>query len=129
MILVLENKLRGGTLTIQEAENLLDDKFEGMNESSGGNEKGEENALVVWKLQLKKTFIGKCGYCGKYGHNNRILSKSKTLPILNSCEYLITIHTTYQSTYFIYHSHQNKFKNSRIIKIHQVHQKLQRNNI
>ena len=65
MILVLENKLRGGTLTIEEAENLLDDKFEGMNELSGGNEKGEENALVVWKLQLKKTFIGKCGYCGK----------------------------------------------------------------
>ena len=34
-------------------------------------------------------------------------------------------HTTHQFTYFIYYSCQDKFKNSRIIKIHQVHQKLQ----
>ena len=33
--------------------------------------------------------------------------------------------TTHQFTYFIYYSHEDKFKNSRIIKIHQVHQKLQ----
>ena len=34
-------------------------------------------------------------------------------------------YTTHQFTYLIYYSYQDKFKNSRIIKIHQVHQKLQ----
>ena len=33
-------------------------------------------------------------------------------------------HTTHQYTYFIYYSCQNKFKYSRIIKKHQVYQKL-----
>ena len=34
-------------------------------------------------------------------------------------------YTTHQVTYFIYYSYQDKFKNSRIIKIQQIHQKLQ----
>ena len=38
---------------------------------------------------------------------------------------LLVLHTTYQSTYFIYYSYQDKFKNPRIMKIHQVHQELQ----
>ena len=33
-------------------------------------------------------------------------------------------HTTYQFTYFIYYSFQDKFKNPKIIKIQQVHQKI-----
>ena len=33
-------------------------------------------------------------------------------------------HTTHKFTYYIYYSYQDKFKNSRIIKIHQVHQNL-----
>ena len=33
-------------------------------------------------------------------------------------------HTTHQYIYFIYYLYQDKFKNSRIIKIHQVHQKI-----
>ena len=31
-----------------------------------------------------------------------------------------------QFTYFIYYSYQDRFKNSRIIKIHQVHRKIHR---
>ena len=35
-------------------------------------------------------------------------------------------YTTHQFTYFIYHLHQDKFKNpKKIMKIQQVHQKLQ----
>ena len=34
-------------------------------------------------------------------------------------------HTTYQFTYFLFYLFHDKFKNSRIIKIYQVHEKLQ----
>ena len=34
-------------------------------------------------------------------------------------------YTTYQFTYVIYYSDQDKFKYPRIMKIHHVHQKLQ----
>ena len=54
MILVLKVKLRKGALTIEEAKNLLDDKFEAMKELSGWNEEGEDH-LVVRKLQFKRT--------------------------------------------------------------------------
>ena len=32
---------------IEEAENLLDDKFEAMKELNGWNEEGEEHALLI----------------------------------------------------------------------------------
>ena len=35
-------------------------------------------------------------------------------------------YTTHQFAYFIYYLHQDKFKNPRIMKIQQVHQKLSR---
>ena len=45
--------------------------------------------------------------------------------IAHASHELLSIKThSYQFTYFIYYSYQDKFKNSRIIKIHQVHQKL-----
>ena len=47
LIVVLKDKLRKGTLTIEEAENLLDDKFKAMKDINGWNEEGEEHALVV----------------------------------------------------------------------------------
>ena len=47
--------------------------------------------------------------------HNRILSRESKSFV--SC-------TTHQFTYFIYYSYQDKFKNSRIIQIHQVHQKI-----
>ena len=63
----------------------------------------------------------------KHQEINRILSKSKILLVLYLCEYLLTIHTTptYQSTYFIDYFMQGNFKYPRIMKIQQVHQKLQ----
>ena len=38
--------------------------------------------------------------------------------------YYLQKHTTYQFTYFIYYLFQHKFKNPKIMKIQQVHQKL-----
>ena len=67
-ILTLKAKLRNGDLTIEEAETLLDDKYEAMKEVQGWTEEGDELALLVGKPCYKKTFKGQCGYCGKYGH-------------------------------------------------------------
>ena len=60
--------------------------------------------------------------------HNRILSRRPESFV--SCSHMnccLQKYTTHQFTYFIgvYYSHQDKFKNSRIIKIHQVQQKLQ----
>ena len=52
---------------IEEAETLLDDKYEAMREVQGWTEDGDELALLVGKPHFKKTFKGQCGYCGKYG--------------------------------------------------------------
>ena len=67
-ILTLKAKLREDALTIEEAETLLDDKFEAMKEVQGWTEDADELALLVGKPHFKKTFKGQCGYCGKYGH-------------------------------------------------------------
>ena len=55
----------------------------------------------------------------------RIDQKVKILCVLKSHELLSTKYTTHQFRYFMYCSSQDKFKNSRIIKMHHVHQKLQ----
>ena len=39
--------------------------------------------------------------------------------------YCVQNYTTHQFTYFIYYLFQDKFKNPKIMKIQQVHQKLQ----
>ena len=54
---------------------------------------------------------------------NGILFKSKN-PSGHVLMWL-TIHTTYQSTYFIYYLQKGNFKYPRIMKIQQVHQTLQ----
>ena len=57
--------------------------------------------------------------------SNRVLSKE--LKSFVSCSHMncsLQKYITYQFTYFIYYSYQDKFKNPRIIKIHQVHQKI-----
>ena len=59
-ILTLKAKLREDDLTIQEAETLLDDKYEAMIEVQG--------SISFGKPHFKKTFKGQCGYCSKYGH-------------------------------------------------------------
>ena len=58
--------------------------------------------------------------------SNRILSKSKILLVLYSCEQLSIIYIIYQSTYFIEYFMQGNFKYPRIKKIHQVLEKITR---
>ena len=43
--------------------------------------------------------------------------------------YCLQKFTTYQFTYFIYYLFQDKFKYPKIIKIQQVHQEIQQNNV
>ena len=54
-----------------------------------------------------------------------LIKKSKSLVSCNHMNYCVQKYTTHQHTYFLYIIRQDKFKNSRIIKIHQAHQKLQ----
>ena len=68
MILTLKAKLREDDLTIEEAETLLDDKYEAMKEVQGWTEDGDELALLAGKPYFNKPFKGQCGYFGKYGH-------------------------------------------------------------
>ena len=77
-ILTLKAKLREDDLMIQEAETLLDDKYEAMKEVQGWTEDGDELTLLVGKPHFKKTFKGQCGYCGKYGHKAADCQKRKT---------------------------------------------------
>ena len=62
-ILPLKAKLREDDLMIQEAETLLDDKYEAMKEVPGWTEDGDELALLVCKPHFKKIFKGQCGSC------------------------------------------------------------------
>ena len=59
-ILILKTRLREDDLTLEEAETLLDDKFEAMKEVQGWKEDGDEIALLVGKPQFKKTFKVQC---------------------------------------------------------------------
>ena len=91
-ILTLKAKLREDDLMIEEAETLLDDKYEATTEVQGWPENGDEFALLVGKPHYKKTFKGQCGYCGKYGHKmadccerkanleNKIFGQGKFVP-------------------------------------------------
>ena len=53
-----------------------------------------------------------------------LIKKSKSFVPCSHMNCCLQKYTTHQFTYFIYYSNQDKFKNSRIIKIHQAHQKL-----
>ena len=56
---------------------------------------------------------------------SRILSReSKSFVSCSHMNCCLQKYTTHQFTYFIYYSYQDKLKNSRLIKIHQVHQEL-----
>ena len=79
-------------------------------------------SMSAWKTETmgisrQKKFSGQ-GCC------NRILSKSKILWVLYSCEQLSKIHTIYQSTYFIEYFIQDNSKYPRIKKIHQMLEKI-----
>ena len=58
--------------------------------------------------------------------SNRILSKSKILLVMYSCELLSILYIIYQSTYFIEYFMKGNFKYLRIKKIHQVLEKITR---
>ena len=57
-IITLKAKLREDMLSIDEAETLLDDKYEAMKEINGSTDEGDELALLVGKPHFKKTFKG-----------------------------------------------------------------------
>ena len=65
--MALKDKLRKGTLTVKEAENLLDDKFDAMKDINCWNEEAGKHVLVLQQPQVKKTFKEKCTNCGIYG--------------------------------------------------------------
>ena len=54
-----------------------------------------------------------------------LIKKLKSFVSCNHMNCCIQKYTTHQFTYFVYYSYQDKLKYSRIIKIHQVYQKLQ----
>ena len=64
----LKAYLREQSVSIEEAETLLNGKYEAMKEINGWTEEGDEPALLVGKPYFKKTFKGQCGYCGNYGY-------------------------------------------------------------
>ena len=70
-ILVIKDKLRKGTVEITEIEQILEDKFQAMKQAKGWEEEEDDYALVVSpsnKKGPKKSFKGRYGYCGEFGH-------------------------------------------------------------
>ena len=57
-IITLKAQLWDGMLSIDDAETLLDDKYEAMKEINGSTDEGDELALLVGKPHFKKTFKG-----------------------------------------------------------------------
>ena len=70
-ILVIKDKLRKGTVEIPEIEQVLEDKYQAMKQAKGWEEKEDDYALFASpsnKKGPKKSFKGRCGYCGEFGH-------------------------------------------------------------
>ena len=70
-ILVIKDKLRKGTVEITEIEQILEDKFQAINQAKGWEEEEDDYALFASlpsKKGPKKAFKGRCGYCGEFGH-------------------------------------------------------------
>ena len=70
-ILVIEDKLRKGTVEIPEIEQVLEDKYQAMKHARGWEEEEDDYALFASpsnKKGPKKAFKGCCGYCGEFGH-------------------------------------------------------------
>ena len=65
VILVIKERLRGGTCDLAQVEQLLEDKYLSMKEEE------DDYALFASparKKGQKKQFKGRCGYCGEIGH-------------------------------------------------------------
>ena len=70
-ILVIKDKLRKETVEIPEIEQVLEDKYQAMKQAKGWEEEEDDYALFASpssKKGPKKSFIGRCGYCGEFGH-------------------------------------------------------------
>ena len=71
VILVIKERLRGGTCDLAQVEQLLEDKYPSMKFVKGWEEEEDDYALfasTAKKKGLKKHFKGRCGYCGEIGH-------------------------------------------------------------
>ena len=71
MILVIKEKLRGGTCDLSQVEQLLEDKYLSMKFVKGWEEEEDDYALFASpakKKRQKNQFKGRCGYCGEIGH-------------------------------------------------------------
>ena len=70
-ILVIKDKLRKSILKITEIEQILEDKFQAIKQAKSWDEEEDDYALFVSpsnKKGPKKSFKGRCGYCGEFGH-------------------------------------------------------------
>ena len=76
-VLTLRAKLSKDKLSIEEAETLLDDKYEAMKEISGWTEEGDELVLVIGKPHLKKTVKGQCCFGSNMGLKQLIVLKER----------------------------------------------------
>ena len=71
VILVIKERLRGGTCDLAQVEQLLEDKYLSMKFVKGWEEEEDDYALFASpakKKGQKKQFKGRCGYCGEIGH-------------------------------------------------------------
>ena len=87
VILVIKERLRGGTCDLAQVEQLLEDKYLSMKFVKGWEEEEDDYALFASpakKKGQKKQFKGRCGYCGEIGHKaancpDKKVRKKKTL--------------------------------------------------
>ena len=76
-----------------------------------------DHGLAKYDPKSKRIMNPSQGLTGFYQESQNPLSCCH----MNCC---LQKHTTHQFTYFIYYSYQDKLKNSRNVKIHQLHQKI-----
>ena len=70
-ILIIKDKLRNGYVELSEIEQILEDKYQAMQNAKGCDEEEDDYALFASpsnKKKPKKAFKGCCGYCGEFGH-------------------------------------------------------------
>ena len=70
-ILVIKDELRKEPVDLPEIEQVLEDKYQAMNDAKGWEEKEDDYVLFASpsnKKKPKKAFNRCCGYCGEFGH-------------------------------------------------------------
>ena len=82
-ILVIEDKLRKGTVQIPEIEQVLEDKYQAMKQAKGWEEEEDYYALFASpsnKKGPKKAFKRRCVYCGEFRHKPADCPNKKKQP-------------------------------------------------